>query len=115
MSQNQGTGDVPAPSGAPTIKLISADNEEFIVERRIAMASGFLRNLLTTDRWAESASGEVAFPSISATALRKCIEYMHYKVKHSAPGVDPRAPLPPFNIPVEDGLELLAAANYLDL
>lgn len=104
----------PAP-GAPTVRLVSADGEAFVVERRIAMASGFLRNLLTSGRWAEAARGEVSFPSISGGALRKCIEYMHYKVRHSAPGVDPRAPLPPFPIPVEDGLELLAAANYLDL
>ena len=107
-----GVGDV--------VRLVSAEGAAFSVPRATALASGFLRSLLTSGRWAEAARGEVAFPSISTRALEKAIEYMAYKAAHSgaaaaAAGADPRAPLPPFHIPVEDALELLAAANYLDL
>lgn len=100
-----------------TIKLISAEKDEFIVERRVAMVSGFLRSLLSSDNWLENTRGEVNFPSISTSALKKAIEYMEYKVKYTTgPGAsDPRAPIPQFNIPVEDALELLATANFLDL
>jgi hypothetical protein len=104
-----------AAGGGDVVRLVSAEGAAFTVPRRTALASGFLRSLLTSGRWAESARGEVAFPSISTRALEKAIEYMAYKAAHSAAGVDARAPLPPFHIPVEDALELLAAANYLDL
>lgn len=79
------------------------------------MTSGFLRGMLSSSAWVEASRGEVSFPSISTPALAKCVEYMRYKLAHSAAAADARAPVPPFPIPVEDALELLATANYLDL
>ena len=100
-----------APPPEATITLIAADGTRLPVSRRTASVSGLLRTLLAQTASAEAARGEVSLPEISREALERCIAYMEYKRAHAGA----RGTIPNFDIPPEVALELLVAANYLDL
>lgn len=91
-----------------TVKLISAEGHEFIIDRRCAMVSGTIKQMLS-GQFAES-RGEVRFPEIPGSILEKVIQYMHYKVRYTNSVMR----VPEFDIEPELSLELLMAANYLD-
>lgn len=91
------------------IKLISAERHEFYVDRRCALVSGTIRNMLSA-QFAES-RGEVTFPEIPGFILEKAIQYMYYKVRYTNSAVR----IPEFPIDPEYSLDLLMAANYLEL
>merc|ERR1719164_138804 len=95
-------------SGADMVKIISAENHEFFVERKCAMVSGTIKAMLS-GQFAES-RGEIRFPEISTDILEKVIQYFHYKVKYTNSTVR----IPEFQIEPEIALELLMAANFLD-
>ena len=90
------------------IKLISADGHEFFVDKRCAMVSGTIRQMLA-GQFAES-RGEVRFPEISSIILEKVIEYLYYKVRYTNSVMR----VPEFSVEPEYALELLMASNYLD-
>jgi transcription elongation factor B subunit 1 len=98
-----------ASSGPAHVRLVSADRQVFVIERRVALAAGLIRTMLSNSSFAES-KGEIEFPEIQGAILEKVIQYLHYKVKHQGS----RNPIPEFPIPPEIALELLMAANYLD-
>ena len=92
----------------PMVKIVSAEDHEFYVDRKTAMVSGTIRAMLS-GQFAES-SGDIKFPEISGAILEKVIQYMYYKVKYTKSTV----PIPEFPIEPELALELLMAANYLE-
>ena len=59
----------------------------------------------------ETELGEIKFPTISAPVLEKICQYFYHKIRHSG---SPE-PAPEFPIEPEMALELLMAANYLDV
>jgi len=99
-------------AASPYIRLISAERHVFVVERRIVLTSGMIRTMLGGGGgFAESAKGEIEFGEISTAVLEKVVAYMHYKAKHH----NSKVPIPDFAIAPEMALEVLSAANYLDL
>ena len=61
-------------------------------------------------QFAES-RGEIRFPEISTNILEKVIQYFYYKVKYTNSTVR----IPEFQIEPDIALELLMAANFLDV
>ncbi|KAI9344663.1 BTB/POZ protein [Obelidium mucronatum] len=93
------------------VKLISADGFEFIIDRKCAMASGTIKNMLSSPgQFTEAQQNEVTFRDIKAIILEKVCKYLYYKVRYT----NTKDEIPEFPIDVEVGLELLMAADFLD-
>eukprot|EP00924_Labyrinthula_sp_SR-Ha-C_P000861 snap_masked-scaffold_7-processed-gene-6.22-mRNA-1 protein AED:0.07 eAED:0.07 QI:0/-1/0/1/-1/1/1/0/101 len=92
-----------------TIKLISAEGDEFEIERTAAYASSTIKAMIESD-FREGKENEIKFPDISAKILGKVIEYMKYKEKYKLSETIP----PEFPLEKESCLELLMVANFLD-
>ncbi|KAB2038404.1 hypothetical protein ES319_D03G142600v1 [Gossypium barbadense] len=91
-----------------TVKLISADEMEFVIDKDAAMVSQTIRNMLTSPGgFAETELGEVTFPEISAVILEKICQYFYWALQYS------RGKETEFHIEPELTLELMMAANYL--
>ncbi|KAG2554036.1 hypothetical protein PVAP13_9KG636700 [Panicum virgatum] len=102
-----GKGEAPAPrepeeeeDTGGVVKLISAEGFEFVVDKKAAMVSNTLRNMLTSPGgFSETRQGEVRFPEISTHILEK--------ICHGKETAE-------FPIEPEITLDLMMAANYLD-
>jgi len=94
-----------------TVKLISADGHEFVIDRKAAFVSGTIKSMLASPgAFAEQTLGEVHFREISTPILEKVIQYFYYKLKYTNSTTE----IPEFPIEPEIALELLMAANFLD-
>ena len=100
--------------------------------RQAADSAGPLTRL-RAGAFLEAKSGTVRFEEIKSEALAMVVKFMVYKRKladrharrharqpsvgtsHNAPRSSPTDPVPEFKIPPELALELLVAADYLDL
>lgn len=91
------------------VRLVSADKHVFVVERRVAMVSGMIRTMLSSNTFVEG-KGDIELPDIPSPVLEKVIQYFHYKVKFSGSKV----PIPEFHVPPELALHVLIAADYLE-
>jgi transcription elongation factor B subunit 1 len=95
-----------------TVKLISADGFEFIVDYQAAIVSKTIKNMLSsTGSYTETETGEVRFGDISAPILEKVCQYFYFRLRHEHAATKT---IPEFKFPPEMALELLRAANYLD-
>ncbi|KAI4369504.1 hypothetical protein MLD38_017939 [Melastoma candidum] len=91
-----------------TVKLISSEGFEFVVDKKAAMVSQTIRNMLTSPgSFAEAQLGEVTFPEISTTILEKICQYFYWSLQYAS-GKETEFPIEP-----ELTLELMMAANYL--
>ncbi|VFQ98188.1 unnamed protein product [Cuscuta campestris] len=91
-----------------TVKLISAEGFEFVIDKEAAMVSQTIRNMLTSPGgFAETEHREVTFPEISTTILEKICQYFYWHLQY-ARGKETEFPIEP-----ELTLELMMAANYL--
>ncbi|WCJ20447.1 Elongin-C [Euphorbia peplus] len=91
-----------------TVKLISAEGFEFVIDKEAAMVSQTIRNMLTSPGgFSEREHGEVTFPEISTTILEKICQYFYWSLQY-AKGKETEFPIEP-----ELTLELMMAANYL--
>ncbi|MBA0735638.1 hypothetical protein Gogos_019469 [Gossypium gossypioides] len=96
-----------------TVKLISADEMEFVIDKEAAMVSQTIRNMLTSPGgFAETELGEVTFPEISAVILEKICQYFYWALQYSSWYLI-RGKETEFHIEPELTLELMMAANYL--
>ncbi|KAI8822031.1 BTB/POZ protein [Fimicolochytrium jonesii] len=94
-----------------TVKLVSSDNFEFIIDRKCAMASGTIKNMLSSPgQFTESVQNTVHFRDIKAIILEEVCKYLYYKVRYT----NTTAEIPLFPIAPEISLELLMAADFLD-
>jgi len=94
-----------------TVKLISAEGHEFIIDRKAAMVSGTIKSMLSgPGAFEEQALGEINFREISTPILEKVIQYFYYKIRYTNSTTE----IPEFPIEPEIALELLMAANFLD-
>ncbi|CCD70299.2 Elongin-C [Caenorhabditis elegans] len=115
-SQKTGAKPQPVPiSGlegprSKYVKLVSNDDHEFIIKREVAMTSKSLRELFanpTVDLAA--ANNTVYFSDFQSHILQKVCHYLAYKTKYRHSRV-----APPFDIPPDIAMDLLAAANELE-
>lgn len=90
------------------IKVISADNHEFLVDRETAMGSKTIKTMLSGSF--QESEGIVRFPEINTPILERVMQYLHYRRKHLAS----TTPIPEFDVSSEEALELIMAANFLD-
>ncbi|CAK9871265.1 unnamed protein product [Sphagnum jensenii] len=91
-----------------TVRLISAEGHEFVIEREAALVSNTLKNMLTsTGGFTETQLGQVRFPEISAPILEKVCQYFYWSLQFAG-GKETE-----FHIEPEMTLELMMAANYL--
>jgi len=94
-----------------TVKLISADGHQFVVDRKAALVSGTIKSMLSgPGTFTEQALGEINFREISTPILEKVIQYFYYKLRYTNSTTE----IPEFPIEPEIALELLMAANFLD-
>ncbi|KIS71067.1 elongin C, partial [Mycosarcoma maydis] len=103
---------------APTrwVTLVSDDGYRFLVDNTTVMASPTIKTMLSMGEGGGFAEAEsnTARLQIRGEVLEKVIEYLHFKTKYSgATNVD----VPDFRnrIPPEIALELLMAADFLEL
>eukprot|EP00798_Chlamydomonas_sp_ICE-L_P030349 gene30349-35353_t len=95
-----------------TVKLISAEGFEFIIDYKAACVSNTIRNMLSSQgSFTETELGEVKFPEISTPILEKVCQYFYYKLRYQN---STTKNIPEFKVPPEVALELLMAANFLD-
>ncbi|XP_024389586.1 uncharacterized protein [Physcomitrium patens] len=95
-------------SKSQTIKLVSAEGFEFIIDRKAAVVSNTLRNMLSSSgNFTETELGEVKFPEISTPILEKVCQYFYWSLQFSS-GKETE-----FHIEPEITLDLMMAANYL--
>ncbi|XP_022883212.1 elongin-C-like isoform X3 [Olea europaea var. sylvestris] len=66
------------------VKLISAEGFEFVIDKKAAMVSQTIRNMLTSPgSFAETEHGEVTFPEISTTILEKICQYFYWSLQYA--------------------------------
>ncbi|PAN51039.1 hypothetical protein PAHAL_9G565400 [Panicum hallii] len=114
-----GKGEAPAPrepeeeeeeDTGGVVKLISAEGFEFVIDKKAAMVSNTLRNMLTSPGgFSETRQGEVRFPEISTHILEKICQYFYWSLHYSSGKETAEFPIEP-----EITLDLMMAANYLD-
>lgn len=111
MSDKNEANDTKAESDdTEKVKLVSAEGEEFFVDKEIAMASsGTIRTMLE-GQFREAQENVIHFPDIPGNILERVVSYFHYKAEYS----NASTRLPQFTIEPEVALELLIAAKYLD-
>ncbi|KAG0585395.1 hypothetical protein M758_2G007700 [Ceratodon purpureus] len=91
-----------------SVKLVSAEGFEFVIDRKAAIISNTLRNMLSSSgSFSETELGEVNFPEISTPILEKVCQYFYWSLQFTS-GKETE-----FYIEPEITLELLMAANYL--
>ncbi|XP_031286294.1 elongin-C-like [Pistacia vera] len=67
-----------------TVKLISAEGFEFVIDKEAAMVSQTIRNMLTSPgSFAETQDGKVTFPEISTTILEKICQYFYWSLQYA--------------------------------
>ncbi|KAK4408596.1 Elongin-C [Sesamum angolense] len=72
-----------------TVKLISAEGFEFVIDKKAAMVSQTIRNMLTSPgSFAETEHGEVTFPEISTTILEKICQYFYWSLQYASCNVE---------------------------
>eukprot|EP01119_Soliformovum_irregulare_P015956 TRINITY_DN456_c0_g1_i1.p1 TRINITY_DN456_c0_g1~~TRINITY_DN456_c0_g1_i1.p1 ORF type:complete len:112 (-),score=20.89 TRINITY_DN456_c0_g1_i1:115-426(-) len=94
-----------------TVKLISLEGHEFIIDRKCALVSGTIKSMLSgPGTFTEMEAGEIKFREISTPILEKVCQYFHYKIRYTNSTTE----IPEFPIEPEVALDLLMAANFLD-
>ncbi|ANZ74238.1 BA75_00209T0 [Komagataella pastoris] len=91
------------------VTLISSDGFKFIISKEIAEVSGTLRNMLGTS-FQEAESNRITLHEIDGVLMEKIIQYLHYNFQYKD-----QVDVPEFDIPTEMALELLVAADFLDV
>eukprot|EP00877_Chromochloris_zofingiensis_P005291 jgi/Chrzof1/14763/Cz09g15090.t1 len=95
-----------------TVKLVSAEGFEFIIDYKAACVSNTIRNMLSSQgSFTETELGEVKFPEISTAILEKVCQYFYYKLRYQNSTTHN---IPVFKVQPDIALELLMAANFLD-
>lgn len=94
------------------VTLVSSDEQEHIISREAAMVSPTLRVMLEGPF--KEKSGRVELPTIEGNVLAKVVDYLQYNLEYKFANKD-QEDIPEFEIPTEMALELLLAADYLNV
>jgi len=100
------------------VKIVSQDGFAFVVKRDVARQSGTLKSMISDDDgggFAEAMSGVCNIHDYRGAVVEKVVEYMIYKKMYGH--ASPPEVVPDFQerIYPEIALELLTAADYLEL
>ncbi|CDU24527.1 related to ELC1-Elongin C transcription elongation factor [Sporisorium scitamineum] len=108
--------DKGASSSTQWVTLVSEDGYRFLVDNTTVMASPTIKTMLSTGEGGGFAEAEsnTARLQIRGEVLEKVIEYLHFKTKYGA-AADMDVPDFKNRIPPEIALELLMAADFLEL
>ncbi|KAJ3443442.1 elongin-c [Anaeramoeba flamelloides] len=94
------------------VTLVSNDEKKFELSKDLVLLSGTLKAMLTGHgSFREKQTGIIQLKNIRGEVLKYVVEYLKYKKKHQ----DSNKEIPQFHIPTEIALELLMAANFLEL
>ncbi len=67
-----------------TVRLISAEGFEFVIDYEAACVSNTIKNMLSSQgSFTESELGEIRFPEISTPILEKVCQYFYYKLRYT--------------------------------
>jgi len=67
-----------------TVRLISAEGFEFVIDYEAACVSNTIKNMLSSQgSFTESELGEIKFPEISTPILEKVCQYFYYKLRYT--------------------------------
>ncbi|SCU77516.1 LAMI_0A01420g1_1 [Lachancea mirantina] len=94
------------------VKLISRDQQEFTLSNEAAVLSPMLKGMISR-KFAEGQEHEIRLTEISSEALRLVVNYLEYLQKYQDCAED--EDIPEFEVPTEMSLELLLAADYLNI
>lgn len=92
------------------ITLISHEGVNFEISLEVACVSPVLKAMLESPF--QEKKGQITLPNISHTILAKVVEYLQYNLKYKDANDED---IPNFEIPPEMSLELLIAADYLNV
>ncbi|WVZ48753.1 hypothetical protein U9M48_000168 [Paspalum notatum var. saurae] len=93
--------------GGGFVKLISAEGFEFVVDKKAAMVSNTLRNMLTSPGgFSETRQGEVRFPEIPIHILEKICQYFYWSLHYSRN----KFPIPEY--PEQKGLQWILFLRF---
>ncbi|KLO17902.1 POZ domain-containing protein [Schizopora paradoxa] len=98
------------------VKIVSQDGFSFVIKRDVASQSGTLKSMIGTgEGFAEATSGVCNIPDYRGAVVEKLAEFMIYKKMYGH--ASPPEVIPDFQerIYPEIALELLMAADYLEL
>lgn len=101
-----------AISVSPSIVcLVSHEGDEFAVERELVLQSKVLSMFLSPElNFCESRTSVIRLHDIPSRVLVRIIDYLRHRKQHEG---DPNAPEWPMQ--AQESLDLLLAADYLDL
>jgi len=111
------------PSGDEKLKLVSQEDEKYVVSRKVALMSELVKTMVEGDKEEK----EIPLPNVKGTVLKKVVEYMTYHVDNLPKEIE--KPLKSANmtevVPKWDAdfvdvdqellFELILAANYMDI
>jgi len=88
-----------------------------MVKRNVATASGTLESMLSSENKFSEALSNTCLIQERASVVEKVCEYMAFKTHYDSVGPNVEIPVNEFmeRIPPEVALELLLAADYLDV
>ncbi|KAF2842143.1 putative transcriptional elongation regulator Elc1/Elongin C [Patellaria atrata CBS 101060] len=93
------------------VTLVSNDGFEFKVQRSSAILSGAIKRMLDPNNgFTEARTNRCVFENLNGVVLEKVCEYFYYNEKHKD-----AKDVPDMEIPPELCLELLMAADYLNV
>ena len=100
-----------SPSPSPTVCLVSHEGERFTVEKELVLQSKVLSMFLSPElNFIESRSGTIRLYDIPSRILVRIIDYLRHRRQHEGDANAPEWPMQ-----AQESLDLLLAADYLDL
>lgn len=93
------------------VQIITSDKTELSLPLSVAIQSSTLKNILESP-FREHDSHIIELTQFNTPVMRKVIEYLEYKNQYANSEDDD---IPEFNVPPELSLELLLAADYLNI
>ncbi|KAF8910675.1 BTB/POZ protein [Gymnopilus junonius] len=114
MSAAQTSGN---SKGSEWVRLQSSDGHSYLVKRKVAQASGTIRNMLDPESGYSEALSKICSINERGIILEKLVEYMSFKSHYESINTKEEIPVQEFmeRIPPELVLELLLAADYQEI
>lgn len=95
------------------ITLVSSQSESFQVPYTYAALSPVIKSILTNADCEESRTKTLHFPMINTPTLKKVVDFFAYK--NALAQVNDDRAIPDFPIDPQEAVDLLQAADFLDL